>query len=258
MEQNEPTRAERASKLIDDHQTSSNRRRLVTTVIVLIAVAGSAFGAQRVLGGDDAPVTDATPANATADFGFRLTPTLATGDDLPEPSVTVAVYEDYQCPSCATFEKNTGDFLRDAVRAGDIVLEYRPFSFLEGASTNRYATRAANAAACVADSAGVPEYAKFQAAAFAEQPEEGGPGPEDDTLIEWADEAGAPDAAPCIRDERFAEWIAQALAAGQELGVSSTPTVAINGSIVRVAGENGGSRLPGTEDIERAIKDLAR
>lgn len=257
MPDHQPTRSERAAKLMDDHRTTSNRRRLATTLVVVIAVAASVFGAQRLLSPAADPVDEtSTPKNATEDFSFRLTPALVNDDDEPDPSVTVAVYEDFQCPSCASFEEETGSFLREEVAAGRIVLEYRPFTFLDAASTNRYATRSANAAACVADASGVTQYADFHERAFEKPPEEGGPGPEDDTLVDWATKAGAPEAETCIRDERFTEWLGQAVTEGRDLGVSETPTVTINGSILSVVDEDGGTRVPKPDDIERAIEGL--
>ena len=257
MSDHQPTRAERAAKLMDDHRSTSNRRRMATTLFVVIAVAASVFGIQRLLSPGDEPVAAAdTPRHATEEFGFRLTPALVDGDDQADPAVTVAVYEDFQCPSCAVFEEETGDFLREEVDAGRIVLEYRPFTFLAAASTNRYSPRATNAAACVADETGVVALADFHELAFAKQPEEGGPGPEDDTLTTWAEEAGAADAAACIREEHFADWVNQAVVEGRDLGVSETPTVAVNGSILSVSDDDGGSRLPDADDIERAIERL--
>lgn len=259
MSDHQPTRAERAAKLMDDHRSTSNRRRLATTLMVVIAVAACVFGAQRLLSSGEEPVEAAdTPQHASKDFGFRLTPALVNDDDQSEPAVTVAVYEDFQCPSCAVFKEDTGDFLREAVSSGRIVLEYRPFTFLADASTNRYTSRAANAAACVADATGVVQFAKFHDLAFAKQPDEGGPGPEDDTLIAWAEKAGASDVDSCIRDERFADWVNQAVTEGRDRGVSQTPTVAINESILSVSDDDGGTRLPEADDIERAIKRSGR
>ncbi|AXT86576.1 hypothetical protein C6I20_16310 [Aeromicrobium sp. A1-2] len=249
--------AERASRLMQGHQIASRRRRLTTTAVVVIAVVASTFGAQKALSARDGSAPDvAAPKHSTKDFGFRLTPALATAKKKTEPAVTVALYEDFLCPSCRVFEERSGDFLRSAVEDGRIVIEYRPFTFLVGASTNRYAERASNAAACVADSAGVVAYADFHDRLYANQPKEGGDGPKDSKLIAWAKKAGAPDAAECIRDETFAAWVAQALAEGKSRGVSKTPTVSVNGSALQVAGQDGGTAIPGPDALEQAISSL--
>ena len=231
----------------------------MTTLVVVLAVAGSILVAQRTLSNDDEPSGGfATPAHATEDFGFRLTPEIATGKEQSEPAVTVALYEDFLCPACGTFQERSGGYLRKAVESGQIAVEYRPFTFLLGASENRYTQRASNAAACVADTAGVAEFADFHEALFKDQPREGGPGPDDKALIALAKKSGAPDAAACIREEKFADWVAQAVIAGRERGVSSTPTVAINDSILRIAGDNGKPAIPGPDDLEEAIAQFAR
>lgn len=232
----------------------------MTTLVVTLVVAGSILAAQQAMSsGDKDEAGDlATPAHATEEFGFRFTPAIATGTKKAEPAVTVAVYEDFLCPACATFEERSGDFLRKAVESGQIVLEYRPFTFLLGASTNQYTQRASNAAACVADTAGVAEYAAFHQALFDDQPDEGSKGPDDDALSALATKSGAPDADSCIRDETFADWVAEAVIHGRERGITMTPTVSINDSILRVAGDNGNSAIPRPDDLERAIAQFAR
>ncbi|MGA8986932.1 DsbA family protein [Aeromicrobium sp.] len=236
------------------YQITSRRRRLTTTVVVVIGVVAATFGAQKALSiKNDNGAQALAPQHATKDFGFRLTPALVEGKKRTQTPVTVTLYEDFLCPSCRVFEKRSGDFLRSAVKQGRIVLEYRPFTFLVGASSNRYTERASNAAACVADSAGVVAYAKFHDRLFAHQPTEGGAGHKDDKLIAWAKKAGAPKAERCIRDEKFADWIVQALAEGKDRGVSTTPTVSVNGSVLQVAGDSGGTAIPGPKVLEQAI-----
>lgn len=244
---------------MDRHDSFARRKRLLTTIMVVLVVAASIVVAQRTLTGDDEGAMgdiDA-PTNSTDDFGFRLTPTIATGEKTSEPAVTVALYEDFLCPACRTLEERSGTFLREAVASGQIVLEYRPFTFLIGASKNRYTQRASNAAACVADTAGVAAYAEFHDALFDKQPKEGGKGPADKALIALATKAGAPEAGPCIREEEFADWVAQAVIEGRERGVTMTPTVSINDSILRVVGDDGKPAIPRPDDLERAIDQFA-
>lgn len=247
--------ADRAEALLRGHERTSSRKRNVATVGFIVAViAMIALASFLVSRKDDGVAEIAAPRNATDTFGFLLTPAVATGNpDAPEAPVKVALYEDFLCPTCGRFESESGAFLRDAVAQGRISLEYRPFTFLIGASTNRYTQRAANAAACVADTAGVGAYAAFHDVLYANQPAEGGPGPDDDALIAFAEQAGAPKAAECIRSEKFEQWIVTALEKGREAGVESTPTVTVNNSILNVLGSEGRPVMPGTDDLERAI-----
>ncbi|EFQ84658.1 DsbA-like protein [Aeromicrobium marinum DSM 15272] len=247
--------ADRAARLLQGQQATTHQRRLKVSLITIVLVIAAVAVAGYVLSGrEDAAEADAaTPANSTESFGFRLTPALATGTEVPDPPVTVALYEDFLCPSCRIFEERSGAYLRDAVTQGRIVLEYRPFTFLIGASTNRYTERAANAAACVADSAGVVPYANFHDLLYANQPAEGVAGHEDPVLVDFAAQAGAPDIAACVEEERFADWVKAALAEGREIGVSQTPTVVVNDVKVEVIGQSGGVVMPGTDELEQAI-----
>lgn len=250
--------SEQASQLLRASDNRGRRSRAgLTIVIVLAAIALVAASAALLQRKESSQAEDvATPRNATESYGFRLTPALATGTDVAEPPVTVALYEDFLCPTCGQFEEQSGPFLREAVASGRIVIEYRPFTFLLSASTNEYAQRAANAAVCVADEAGVAAYATMHDLLYAEQPAEGGAGPEDDRLVELAREAGAPDAGDCIRDRTFDAWVEAALAEGRQAGVSSTPTVVVNGQVLTIVNDDGRPVAPSTADLEQALEAL--
>lgn len=257
MNQHEPSAADRAGQMLQAHQETANRNRFVATVVVLVlviaAVAVGGYLAATGGGDDDGDADVAVPANSTGDtFGFELTPALATGTDLPKPAVTLGMYEDFLCPSCGEFERQSGAFVREQVAAGRISVVYHPFTFLVNASTNRYSQRASNAAACVADTAGVPQYAVFHELLYANQPAEGGPGHEDDVLIAWAEQAGAPDAAECIREETFEAWVAEATEYGLSKGINTTPTLTLNDSIVKEA--DGSVRVLGPDRLDEAIR----
>ncbi len=169
---------------------------------------------------------DAVPANTNDDYGVVL------GDsDAPK---TVTVYEDFQCPICAQFEQLTGDQLEQGLEEGTIQLELRMVSFLDQASSNEYSSRAMNAALAVLDTAGPEAFKEFHDQLFAEQPAEGGPGPENAQLIETAVEAGADEGeiTPQIEDKVYAQWIENATDAMSENDVTGTPTVLIDGEKV--------------------------
>lgn len=145
--------------------------------------------------------------------------------------VTVEVYEDFVCPACGQFEALTGPTLAALAEEGAVQVRYRPIALLDQYSTDKYSTRSLNAAAVVADAAGVEGFLQFHEALFAQQPREGGPGLSDDTLIELAGEAGATgaDVADAIRDLRFGDWVEQVTDAASKAGVNSTPTVLVDG-----------------------------
>lgn len=163
---------------------------------------------------------------------------------LGSDAAVVTVYFDFQCPACKAFEDTHGTTLNKLVDEGKIALQYAPVSFLDNASGgNKFSTRSANAAACIADSGQVDAYREFVVSMFAQQPEEGGEGMEDDQLISIAEEAGVDVSAPvesdddavtdvrsCVTEQAFAKSVEkETQTAFDDRGLSGTPRVLING-----------------------------
>ena len=250
-----------ADKIRHDHAQTARRRRLV---MVLVVVAGVVVSALVIAWLQLRPDTEAeadtsgvaVPDNSTDNYGFTLTPELASGsDDVAGTPIKVAIYEDFLCPSCKTFHDETGPFLTEQLTAGKISVTYQPFTFLLNSSTDEYAQRAANAAVCVGDSAGPVGYAAMHALLMKNQPAEGGAGLSDTTLIDYATQSGADDVTDCITDRTFDSWVAEALAAGQKAGITTTPTVTVDGHQV-VRSIDGNETMPGPDEIEFALESV--
>ena len=220
-------RAARTAALLAQQRRDERWRQgaiVAGVVAVLAVVLGVGFWVQssRDTTGD---TPSATPSGVTDDG-------IVVGDkDAP---TTITVYEDLQCPVCQAFEQATADRLEQAVEAGDVRVDYRLVSFLDDASTNEYSSRALNSALVVLDTSGVDAFKKFHDLLFANQPAEGGPGPEDDQLIEYAVQAGADESAvrEPIEDKVYEQWIKNATEAMSKNGVTGTPTVFIDGTRV--------------------------
>ncbi|WP_116450039.1 DsbA family protein [Blastococcus litoris] len=189
---------------------------LVVALVVVIAVQSRRT---------DTPDTVAAPSGAVDDgTAFRVGPA--------DAAVTVDLYEDFQCPTCRAFEDLSGDTLASLAADGTIALRYRPVAILDRASTDRYSTRALNAAAVVADTAGVEAFVEFHGLLFDRQPAEGGPGLTDDELIELAGQAGAtgPEVERGIRDLVFEDWTTSVTDAASRAGLQGTPTIMVDGT----------------------------
>jgi protein-disulfide isomerase len=251
-----PNRADLANAMMQKHQSTAARGRVIATiVIVLAAIAIISLGAAFKWRSDDSDTSGADAPKHSKDHGFALTPAVATGDKkAKKPKVTVELYEDFLCPSCGIFEKRSQKFLESQVRKGKITLVYKPVPFLVGASTNRYTERAHNAAACVADEAGIRAYWKFHHSLYKIQPKEGTAGPSDAKLIALAKRAGAPKVSQCVKDEKFADWLNEGVNLAKEADVEHTPTIVVNDQILRVFGDDGNVVMPGTSELKRAIK----
>ena len=238
-------------------KAEKRQRNVITIAIVVIVLALIAVGGYAIKSTSDerAKETDVvTPKGATDDYGITYTAEDAGGEAGTDP-VEVVIYEDYQCPVCQAFEQANGAFLDEAVKNGDITIEYRIISFLDRASPNQYSSRAGSAALCAFDSGGGEAYKTVANLLWANQPAENTAGPEDPELVETLKQGGVSgDAAEtCVLKNRFVPWIEEATEASREAEVNGTPTVRIDGKNVNGANEG----VPQIPDLQKAI-DAAR
>lgn len=139
----------------------------------------------------------------------------------------VVVYMDFMCPSCGDFHSSYATTLDRLRNEGQITVEYRPVTFLDGESTTRYSSRAAAAAACVAN-ASPHKYASFLSQLYAHQPAQGSSGLSDQELKSLASAAGA-DAAECIDSGTYLAWVRYSNRLAEDSGINSVPTAFVDG-----------------------------
>ena len=231
------------------------QRNLITVAIVVVVLALVAVGAYAIKSTSDsrAQETDVvTPKGATDDHGIPYTAADAGGDAASDP-VEVVIYEDFQCPVCKAFEQANGAFLDEAVKSGEISIEYRLLAFLDRASQNKYSSRAGLAALCAFDSGGGEAYKKVSSLLWANQPEENTAGPEDTALVDTLEQAGVGgDAAEsCVVTGKFIPWLTEGTEDSRDAKVTGTPTVRIDGKDVKGAGGQGVPQVP---ELQKAIE----
>lgn len=206
--------------LTDQQRREQARRRRsiggVVAVLVVILVVG--FGVNRLR--DTSTDVNADPAGAS-DYGVSMGP-----DDAPH---TVVIYEDFICPFCGELDAAAHDRLTELAEQGAVLVEYRPVYYLD----DDYSRRAANAFKVVLDAAGPEVAIAFHHELFADQPEESGPVPDDDWLVEKAVAAGAEESAvrPGIEGGTQAEWVQAAKESAEAAGLRGTPTVLLDGEV---------------------------
>lgn len=221
------SRSERAAALREEQRLRERRRRvgIVAGVVgtVLVLVVGAVWlSSRKDTSGDVAASAPRGVDDYTVSVGEADAPT------------TITVYEDPQCPICKAFEDRVSGPVAQAVEAGDVRVDYRIVSFLDRASDNEYSSRAANALMAVQDVAGSAAFARMHATVYDHQPREGTAGPEDGQLVDWAVEAGAPEAKvrPLIEHDSFGQYVVNATDQMSRHGVNGTPTVLIDGKSV--------------------------
>jgi protein-disulfide isomerase len=201
------------------------------------------------------------PANMQSD-GIKIgegyeafrTPALAP-DEEPTPSEAnpegipaISIFIDYSCPACAQFESNYGPLFRTWLENGTVTIEYHILSFRDAQTAGtRYATRAGNSAACVAEHS--PDaFFDYNELLLAYQPMP--PASYELTnsqMLEVVVASGAENVdaiEQCINDETFVNWVSQATARAMSTGpvpvrnseiplVMGTPTVLVDGKEYR-------------------------
>ncbi|GAA3892279.1 thioredoxin domain-containing protein [Leifsonia kafniensis] len=187
-----------------------------------------------VLTGDGTTVTAVTTPALAAD----ATP-VATDPTASPDTVNIVTYIDYLCPFCGQFEATNAAQITSWLTAGNATLEVHPISILDASSKGtKYSTRAANAAACVANY-DPNNFLAVNTALFTQQPKENTEGLTNAQLTTLVKDAGAtdPKIATCITDGTFSAWVATAtdralsgpLPNANIPKVNGTPTVIVNG-----------------------------
>jgi protein-disulfide isomerase len=230
-----------AQRARQQRREKRNRAALqIGIIVVILAVVGGVTIA--IIGAIRPP--SAGPANMAsggitigADYKADRTAGLASGKDPATPTATasagvplITTYEDFMCPVCGQFESTNAKQIAALVKSGQAKLQIVPVSILDRSSSGTdYSTRAANAAACVANFE-PDSFFEFHRLLYAHQPKEGSTGLTDAQLIAYAKQAGASSAAlsKCVTSQKYANWIG-AVTDKWEKSYLGTPTVLVNG-----------------------------
>ena len=243
---------ERARRLREQHRKKDRRNRVLLQGGLILATLGIIAIVTLVIVNSIRPPGPG-PLNMASD-GIRIgtgyaaeqTEAVPAGEDPVEPVVdpgseviTIQVWLDYQCPLCGDFEKTNAAQIETLIEQGAATLELHPVAVNDSASLGeKFSTRSANAAACVAQYSPNTFYA-FNALMFDNEPEEQSAGLTDAELVGIAEKAGVAEQSKvekCINDQKFSEWVTAATerAADEpdlldENGEFDPPAVFVNG-----------------------------
>ncbi|MFJ3378893.1 DsbA family protein [Curtobacterium sp. NPDC090217] len=136
----------------------------------------------------------------------------------PQPSATdgadtvrITMYVDYNCAECADFVQTNNAYIRGLVESGAATVDIHPVATLSNRSQGtKYSLRAANAAACVAESS-PDQFFAVNKALFAAQPEEGTAGLTDAQLTKVVTGVSGVQSGStitkCIDEQRYGKWV---------------------------------------------------
>jgi protein-disulfide isomerase len=220
---------------------------LVIVAVVIVVIANNNRSA--TVAEAKAPSSSVGPKNMLSDgiliSGPKLSVTrtpaipvhgkpVATDESKHTSTANIVEYIDYQCPACLAFEETNLGNVAQWVQSGKATLELHPIAFLDRSSEGtRYSSRAANAAACIANY-DPDRYIFVAAALYQNQPAEGTTGLTNAKILSVIKTAVAShsyainaDITNCVNTEQFKAWVAAATArvqVGTFAGVALTPS----------------------------------
>jgi protein-disulfide isomerase len=162
------------------------------------------------------------------------------------PPVTIDAYEDPQCPACGLFtERIEPLIIAEHVETGTASFTYRDFVFLGDESWN-----AAIAMRVADDMDG--KFWDYHQALFHNQSDENAGGFTPARLADIAElvDLDREEFLERLDDPAYREAVEAENAIARELAITSTPTIIVNGEVVR--------GVPQWEDLDAIIRDAAR
>ena len=237
------------------------RQRMVNriTIIGLVVVGALLIALALILPGINNANQKATQmANLTAVPVVTIVPRTfpvptdrnTIGD--PTAPIKIDVWEDFQCSACLNFSKNTEPLIiQNYVNTGKVYYVFHFFPAISSYSPgNTESEHAANASLCAADQGKFWEYHDIL---FANWNGENQGAYVDTRLIAFAESIGLTmkDFKSCLNSDKYGSFISQDFTAGQNQGVSGTPSVFVNNGIIGKLGY-----VPSYQEISGVIEAI--
>jgi protein-disulfide isomerase len=234
-------RQERRARMARQQQ----RQRLAVIGLIVLGAALVVFAVvwpQIRPAGEIIPVTPAALPNADG---------LSLGDS--NALVTIDVFEDFQCSACKRFTDNTEPLIiQNLVATGRVRYVYHNYSFLDGpgAGNGGESDQAANASMCANEQG---KFWDMHNILYANWNSENQGAFSDRRLQAMAESIGLDMDAfnSCFNANKYESDIQADFDLGEDMGVSGTPTVFVNG---RRVGQ--GNSVPSYPEIAEAVNSI--
>jgi len=197
----------------------------VVAVLVIAAVIGVVVADNNNSGGSSDSTGPVSPPKGAIGTDSLVIPVGAA--DAPS---TLAIYEDFRCPACDSFEKSFTSTIHSLEDSGQLRTEYHLVTLIDGNLGGSGSLDAANAAACAQDQG---KFRDYHDVLYSNQPDE-----QDDafanktTLLSLAGKVSGlttPAFTSCVNNGTHNSWVKKSNDAFNSAGYSSTPTVLLNG-----------------------------
>jgi protein-disulfide isomerase len=170
----------------------------------------------------------------------------ALGD--PNAPVKVEVWEDFQCPACQGYSQQIEpEVVKNFVATGKAHYVFRHYPFIDDAAASKESDQSANASMCAAEQGRFWDYHDIL---YANWNGENEGAYSDKRLVAFAETIGLNmnDFNSCFDANKYDAEIQQDLVDGQQVGVTGTPSVFVNGKIIKPG------FVPSYQDIAQAIE----
>jgi protein-disulfide isomerase len=220
------------------------RQRLITILVVVgVALVIAALLIAPSIRNSLAPVGDIIEITSNP---RPMEDGTAMGD--PNAPVLIEVYEDFQCPACQIYSNDVEPLVTENhVASGEVYYVFRQYPFLDDRAPSKESDQAANASMCAAEQDSFWDYHDIL---FANWNGENQGSFSDKRLLAFAETLGLDMEAftACFEENRYQEEIEADLAAGNAADVQGTPSVLVNGELVKPG------FVPTYDDIRRMIE----
>ena len=169
----------------------------------------------------------------------------AMGD--PNAPVTIEVFEDFQCPACQTYsELIEPEIVKNLVEPGTVYYIFRHNPFIDDRAATKESDQAANASMCASEQGRFWDYHDIL---YKNWNGENQGNFTDKRLVAFAEAIHLDMTAfnACFKANLYQDEIEKDIARGLELGVNGTPSVFVNGKIVKPG------YVPSYEEIKAAV-----
>ncbi|CAL9396562.1 hypothetical protein SUDANB58_01360 [Streptomyces sp. enrichment culture] len=223
------TARERLAAEREKQRSAEKRRRALIVGASVVCVLGLAA------------VIGVIAANAGKDEGDTAGPVVAPSGAQGEDSLvipvgrasarsTLTVWEDFRCPACKSFEQAYRSTIHELADAGQLRVEYRLATIIDGGMGGSGSRKAANAAACAQDAG---KFTPYHDVLYDNQPAETDDAfGRNDKLIELAgkvDGLDTPAFRRCVENGTHDGWVDKSAEAFRESDFRGTPTVLLDG-----------------------------
>ncbi len=214
-----------------EKQKAAERRRrtlIVGASVVCVLGLAAVIGVIAANAGKDDDGDSAGPVVAPSGAQGEDSLAIPVGEE-DAPS-TLVVWEDFRCPACKSFEDAYRSTIHELTDAGQLRVEYRLATIIDGNMGGTGSQNAANAAACAQDAG---KFVEYHDVLYTNQPAETDDAfAENSKLFELAakvDGLDTPAFRTCVEEGTHNGWVAKSNEAFRSGGFTGTPTVLLDG-----------------------------